>query len=309
MKKWLLTPFLGALAIFAMGQTSFPNSDLESWTNMGNYEQPAGGYWTTANKIVDLFPGFYPATTFKTTDAHSGTFAARMVTDRISPPVNLLVTGTLAIGEFDENGTPPENLKLGKPFTTRADKFTGWYKFNSVAGDSCDLYCLLSKWNSTTMARDTIAWAGLREYTTQPAYIKFDLPFNYSSSDTPDSISMVFASSAGGANFQGQVGNELFIDDVVLETATGLEIMLMAEVNISVFPNPSTDQVNFTFSRAIREGRLEILDLNGRLLDEIEFTGDQTSLRVADWAVGTYFYRAWDGTEKLNTGTFVAKGK
>jgi hypothetical protein len=306
MKKWLLTPLLGSLSFaLSFGQTSFPNSDLESWTNMGNYEQPAGGYWTTANKIVDLLPGFYPATTFKTTDAHSGTYAARMRTDRISPPVNLLVTGTLAVGEFDENGTPPDNLKLGKPFTSRPDKFTGWYKFTSVNSDSCDLYCLLSKWNPTTMMRDTIAWAGLREYTTQPSYIKFELPFNYSSSDSPDSISIVFASSAGGANFQGQVGNELFIDDVALETATGLEIMLMPEVGISVFPNPSVDQVNFNLSRTVRDGRMEILDLNGRAVYEAPFSGEHFGMNVREWATGTYFYRAWEGSEKLNTGTFV----
>lgn len=305
MKKNLLA--IIAICLFTspiFGQTTLPNLDLESWTTGSNYDQP-DGEWTTANKIVDLLPGFYPPTTFRVTDAHSGTYAAKMETDMTGFPANLLVTGTLAIGEFDVNATPPNNLKMGAPFTGRPDKFSFWYKSITVNGDSIDAYCLLSKWNGS--ARDTIGYVGYREYNTVSTYTLQDLSIAYQSSDTPDSITIIFASSSDGKNFNGQVGNTIWVDDVGLEYASGIDLVLMPEAQVTVFPNPTTDIAGFSFSKNVREGRVDLLDMNGKMLKSVSFSGEQTEMNVSELASGTYFYRAWDGELKLNTGFFVVE--
>ena len=52
---------------YSKSQTDLPNRGLEDWTVVhttfsGDYDEPTGGVWTTANKVVQL--GF-PKSTFK----------------------------------------------------------------------------------------------------------------------------------------------------------------------------------------------------------------------------------------------------
>ncbi len=206
-----------------VSQYSLPNGDMEEWIiypfSTGYYEEPGGGIWTTANRAVLLNPSIFKITTFKTKDAHLGNYAARIVTDiaDMPGPNDIIQTGTLAIGYFDELALPPTNLKDGMPFTGRPDRFKVWYKYLSVNGDSCTMYAILYKWNNFLHKRDTIGYAGLTDNVTVSGYTLLDLPFTYFSVEEPDTLSIIFASSAAGDLFLGQVGSTLYIDDISLE--------------------------------------------------------------------------------------------
>ena len=302
MRKYLLGfALLGIGSLSINAQTTIPNMDLEQWTNHTYYDQPAGGYWATANTIVDLLPAIIPPTTTKSTDAHGGQYSARMESKNW-PVANILMSGTLATGIFDnQTSSTADALKLGMPFTGRPANFAGWYKYTSVQQDSAALYALLTKWNGT--ARDTIGFAARFEKSTVSSWTEFILPFDYHSMDTPDSISIVFTSSADGQNLAGQVGSTLWVDDISFTTATGMTQVLMPENHVSIIPNPVMDVARFKFAKSIEEGTLQLFDNTGKLAKTIQVNGENASANVSEMAAGVYHMILTEN----NTATFSSK--
>jgi len=302
MNKYLLL-----FATLLLSQVTFaqiPNLDLEQWDDFGQYMEPSG-QWTTANKIV-LLSALNPVTTNRTTDAHSGMYAAKVETDEISI-LGTLITGTLALGEFDQGALPPNNLKQGTPYTDRPTNFKGWYKFTSVNGDSCSIYAWSFKYNSATGNRDTVAFAGMIPTATVGSYTQFDLPFTFFSNDTPDSLSIVVASSAEGEIFQGQVGNTVWVDDFELTTATGLTQVLMPELKVTTYPNPAVDQLRFSWERSLQQGSLEIYGLDGKLMQVHGVSGEMAELDAASLAPATYYFLLKENGSALASGHFIVQ--
>ncbi len=292
-------------------QTVLPNMDLEEWAEFpfssGFYEEPAGGIWTTANKAVLLNPEIFKITTFKTGDAHHGNYAAKIVTDLadLPGPNDILQTGTLATGYFDEMALPPSNLKDGVPFTGRPYRLKGYFKYLPVKQDSCDVYSLLYKWNPSTKSRDTIAYAWKTDTITVKEWTKFDLPYHYYSEEVPDTISIIFAPSAGGDLFEGQVGSTLYIDDISLEFENGVEWMLMSEVVSKAYPNPASDRVTIELSGEIRQGRLILYSFQGNVCLNTGFTGNLAIIDVADLPSGSYYYHIIDSKKIVSGGSLI----
>ena len=194
-----------------------PNMDFEYWTEYTNYEEPSPhGIWATPNKLVDLLPEFYPSVALKTTDASSGNYAVRVITDSVQGLP--LLSGTLASGVFEVNlGNPSKSLTRGVPYFSKPSKFQGYYKYFPVDGDSCHVYAQLSYWDESQAKRVLVGEARLSNNIMEvDEYTFFDIPFEYYNSMQPDSLSMVFVSSAGGEQFVGGVGSTLFVDDVSL---------------------------------------------------------------------------------------------
>jgi len=198
------------------GSNVLPNMDMEEWITTPNYENPSpDGVWASANKVVDLNPDIYPVLLFKTEDAYSGDYAAKMVTNiAIGMP---LLTGSLSTGLFSVNlENPLKSMIRGVPYKSRPIRFQGYYKYTGVEGDSCEIRTTLSKWNVAEHKRDIIGEAIYRTTDTIQEYTHFDLPVIYFSSDIVDTIEMVFAASAGGEYFIGEAGSTLYVDDFSL---------------------------------------------------------------------------------------------
>ncbi len=211
--------YSNVIEVNTAGEDQLPNGDLETWIPFPKYSIPAPlGVWATANKVVDLllYMDPPPVTTEPTNDAVTGEWAAKITT--ILPPEFLLVTGTLASGIFDPDlQNQLESLQEGTPFTSRPIAFRGYYKYLPVNNDSCDIYADLTRWNSATNKRDTIASARLPDNTLiVENYTEFQLPFIYFSAENPDTMIMIYASSAAGDLFIGGVGSTLYIDDISL---------------------------------------------------------------------------------------------
>lgn len=193
-----------------------PNMDMEEWISYQNYDSPYPmGVWTSANKVADLNPDLYYAVLTKTEDAHSGNFAAKMVTDSlIGMP---LITGSLSTGIFAVDlNNPLESMISGVPYKSRPTKFQGYYKYTPVEGDSCEIRTTLSRWNPSLQKRDKIGEAIMRNTDVVGEYSFFDLEIVYFMNEEPDTIDVVFAASAGGEHFIGGIGSTLYIDDFTL---------------------------------------------------------------------------------------------
>jgi len=274
--------------------------DFENWTSYGGgaYEEPSGGVWATANRIVLLG---MPVTTEKTTDAESGSYAAKMTTKKY---VGMTLTGSLATGVFDENATPPANMKLGQPFTARPLRFTGYYKYINNAGDSCAIYAILSLWNGTS--HQIVAKANIQNPSnTVSTYTKFDLPFVYNSNDIPDSISVVFASSAGGAQMLGHEGSTLFIDSINLEYSTSINELPNSSMRVQCYPVPARAVVNFVLDRNVIDGTMKIFDELEREIKTVDGISNEFSVNVNDLSKGKYYYQIIEKNNIFFSGYFI----
>lgn len=261
------------------------NLDLEGWSTSGSYDVPLLG-WATLNPIYDL-TSLAPKTVFKTTDSYSGTYAAKLESGKIIG-VNTFIGGLLATGYFDNSAAPGQNLKLGVPYTSSPTHIQGYYKYLPVGGDSADIFCSLTKWNSTTSSRDTLGWVGYRELNTVSTYTQFNLKIDYTDSITaPDTITILFSSSSGAANFQGQVGSTMYVDAISLPNPVGVYELISNDIKVDLFPNPSSDymQINTDFNELINA---EIYDANGKLVNEISFT-QNTTLNLSEFNEGLYY--------------------
>jgi len=190
-----------------------PNMDMEEWITYPNYESPEPeGVWTSANKVRDLKPELYPELLFKTDDAYSGNYAAKMVSDSV--PYLPLLTGSLSTGVFTVDlENPLESMISGVPYKSKPIRFQGYYKYMGVEGDSCEIRTTLSRWNVAEHKKDIIGQAVFRTTDTISVYTYFDLEIIYYMTGDPDTMDMVFAASAGGELFKGGIGSTLFVDD------------------------------------------------------------------------------------------------
>jgi hypothetical protein len=316
MRKFLLlVVYCFSFAWVAFGQTTLPNVGLEEWATItigtiDYYEEPTGGVWTTANKAYLLNPEVFKVTTFKTTDSHSGAYAARIITDITEgmPGNELLMTGTLATGIFNETAMPPENLKSGMPFTGRPIRFKTWFMYFSVNHDSCDIWCYLTKWNPEKMGRDTIGMAAYTDSTIVSQYTLKDLTFTYYSDANPDSISIAYAPSAAGDLFLGEVGSTLYVDDISFEYSSGFNVVLMPEIDITCFPNPANQNIRFELSEEVKDARMQVFGADGKIISSLFFSGRMVSVNLEGYADGTYYYYLSKDLTPINSGTFLKSG-
>jgi len=182
--------------------------------------EPAGDYLRTLNYLTTLpasagGPG--PLTTDSTTDSYSGRYAALLTTATFSPMGSpIIIPGLVGTDSLD---IPNATIILGKRYTSRPIKFQGYYKYQPVGGDSGIVLVLLSKFNTAAHHRDTVAFARQVIKNAVTTYTPIDLTINYNSAETPDSLTLIVASS-GGVNFvdlmncKGQVGSKLWIDEI-----------------------------------------------------------------------------------------------
>ncbi len=215
-------PMLALLILWSTAAYAqhIPNGDFEEWTltegsgQFKSYYEPSHG-WASGNGAIHIAAGADPVCE-QTTDVVHGALAAKLTTRRI---FGQIASGSLYTGMFKLNLADPAKSALrGIPFTGTPSAFTGWYKYLPVGADSATLYATLSRWDGTK--RKHIAEARIMQYTALSEWTRFSVPFVYQSSEPPDTIAVVFASSAGGEFFRGNEGSTLYVDNVQVENAS-----------------------------------------------------------------------------------------
>jgi hypothetical protein len=205
-------------------QLNITGGCLDQWAMLNdgsqNYSfEPLGGYLRTLNYLTTVpsqagGPG--PQTTDTTSDAWVG--KAALLTTKIFTVQGtpILIPGIIGTDSLDiSNAT----ILLGKGYTQRPTKFNGYYKYQPVGGDSGVVFVLLSKFNIVAGHRDTVGFARQIIKNAVSTYTLIDLPINYYSTATPDSLTLIIASS-GDINFvdlqgsKGQEGSQLWIDEI-----------------------------------------------------------------------------------------------
>ena len=327
MKKLLLICSLAFLALSAFTQSNIPNGDLESWYRVTitgtsvNYDDPGVGpadNWLATLNGLNAIPapiGPGPLTVFKTDDKYSGTYAARLTSqyflisafDSVFIP-GMLGTATLDIAKY--RAILGRSCQGCKPV-----KLNGYYKFESVNGDSCTAVILVSKWNSSTKKRDTIGFGRKFFKNNVTTYTAFEVPVNYnylSSALPPDSMTLLFVSS-GGFNVisftqsHGQPGSTMYVDALSLDYPAGIQQVLMPEISVNAYPNPASDILHIDLNKEVKNGSFEVYNSAGKLVGSYGMPHIVNTIPVSSLTNGTYFFRLISGKELMNTGSFVIK--
>ena len=305
MKRKLL---LFASALFttytATAQAPLANGDLESWSNHTTpppaYEEPTGGMLFSLNEISS-FPGNPPITCFKeTSNVHGGSYCARMVSGSVTLiGTTIFVPGVL--GTVKPYYSPNIGATLGVPFTDSPKKFKGWYRYTSVQGDSAEISAATVR--TTGGVRETLTVAKMVVKQTVSNWTAFEIPFVEVASGTPDSIVIVCVSSAGYnlqnlTQGQGKVGSTLWVDDMSFDYTVGNAEEIMNGETMNIFPNPASDIMTVTYTQNLHNGRLNIIDANGKTVLSQAYKGQSAAVDVSMLASGVY-------TAVLNDGTRI----
>jgi hypothetical protein len=208
--KHLYLALICCISINSFAQ-SIPNPGFESWVTNPTYEDPQG--WGTYN-FLTVYGN--PATATKSTDAHSGSYALRMeskkLTNNPSPAVypdtvHTVYTGTVIPTVF------------GFPYTQKPNDLKLFYKCTPVNNSTAGVLSYLFKWNSAQHRRDTIAVAA--SYIAASAtYQQLTVPFIYNNTITPDTA--VIYMSPIAVFTQNQLGAVLLVDDIQFSVATSV---------------------------------------------------------------------------------------
>jgi hypothetical protein len=322
MRKFLYIFMFASITTAAFSQ-SVPNGDIENWdslhstTTTAYWWQPSfvGLNWLgTLNSLAGLpvtsgGPG--PVTVYRTTDSYSGIYAAKLVTNHlVFGVVTIRIPGMLGTAVMDMTGV---KAILGNPCPgCKPLHFKGFYKYEPVGGDSCAVVVLVSKWNNTTLKRDTIAYGEMIQTSAVNTYTPFDIAMNYSGTDVPDTLTYLMVASAGFNmnNFMLCVGNDgstMYVDELSLEYPAGIEQSLMPEVAVKVYPNPASEQVTIELSDKVDNGRLEVYTVEGKSIGTYTMKELKTTLAVKNFTSGTYYFKLMEKNHLLNTGTFIIK--
>ncbi len=299
----------------AFGQSTLPNGGFENWYwavhpthPNGGFWEPSGGFFESLN-ILDTIPTPPGLTCYPTDSVHTGDSAARLVTRKIDI-LNIVIPGVL--GTLKINWVY-FNAIIGKPFiySTKPLRFQGYYMSFPVNNDSSGVVLLLSKWNSGTHKRDTIAFNELIFKGPVTTYTLFDTAVNYRDNVTmPDTLTILLLSSAGFNAVQmtqckGQVGSTAYFDDITLTNINGIPTLLMPDVSVKLFPVPASERMIVELDKNIANGVFEIYDVQGKFLSSQQLKAQSSGIDVSKLSPGTYYYKVRDQRSILNTGTFV----
>ena len=106
-----------------------------------------------------------------------------------------------------------------------------------------------------------------------------------------------------------QCATKIYVNAPV--TTTGIRDINGAEAQVMVYPNPSLGMFNMSIqSSTAQDWSVEILDLNGRLIESTKTTKEQNINREIDasaWAAGAYLMRVISGSGDVKVLKLIRK--
>lgn len=284
MKKTLL--FLSASIFVSLsGNSQIINSGFESWTSQGAYEEPDG--WGTYNFISDFG---LPVLVNKDTDAHSGSFSARLETAEVTffGTVDTLAS-VLMLGNLDT---------LGKPYTQRPTEMEFFYKYSSPGADFGMVTVTLTLWDDQNSTQAIIG-TGEMQIDAAGTFTLGSVPITYDAPDMPDSVQIMFLSSAADMPIPGSV---LQVDDISF-VVQNLAVENNSLQKPAVYPNPANDYL-YVKTAGVEATSIEITDLSGRTVEEISISAAGGKISIAHLNRGNYFYQLKNGQTSVSRGQF-----
>jgi len=240
-------------------QTPVPNGDFELWDNFSGYSDPQ--QWDSPNATFMAIPIFGKPVVFKSTDHHSGSYSAKLMTQHIAfPGAPFDSPGFITLGHLNiDIITQTYSVDGGAPISDQPTHFMGWYKFTPVGGDSCTMGIILYKTNSGV--RDTIAGGYFSTTAAAADWTHFSAWINYDTVCNPDTMNIMAVSSA---QTDMHVGTTLWVDNFYLDYTVGYKEQDPA-AGIFVYQDKETDRLIVACEfQAEQEVVSRLYDMTGR---------------------------------------------
>ena len=245
------------------------NSGFEQWENVGTGEEEPLSWSSTKTSDNSSLNGLAPQVISRSTDAHTGTYAAKLVNKNV-PFVNIVANGILTNGIVHTTTNPQDSYVYtdvnssdhSQPFTSFPDSIVGWYKYAPQGNDVGNIQVLLhgSYGQLPVDASTSIIALAEFDFSANSNWTRFSTPFIYY--PTINNPSYILCNISAGDSTQAVANSELKIDD--------LELIY----NTTKIPDQSTNSINVTylndhlqFSNVVKEINYAIYNLQGQLMN------------------------------------------
>lgn len=311
MKKLILLISAVALLTIGVKAQSPPDMGFENWAQISppiiTIENPVG--WTSLN-VLNAVSATPISVTKETSAPYAGTISAKITTVWVQgvsipnpyrPGKNLDTAGILSIGKTQFSAP---YLVNGFTYAKAPTVLSFACKYTPIAGDSAFVLAFLTKKNAGTGKRDTIATgkfstAAIASYTVNSLTMTYKPAFV---GVVPDS-QQIFISSSIYSHAGAKTGSEFIIDDLVWSNFVGVNDLGVIDHNVSVFPNPANEQINF--STTVDASIVEIMDVTGRLMGSYKMINNKLTIPTASFVPGAYLYNVLNDKKiVINRGKF-----
>ena len=245
------------------------NSGFEQWENVGTGEEEPLSWSSTKTSDNSSLNGLAPQVISRSTDAHTGTYAAKLVNKNV-PFVNIVANGILTNGIVHTTTNPQDSYVYtdvnssdhSQPFTSFPDSIVGWYKYAPQGNDVGNIQVLLhgSYGQLPVDASTSIIALAEFDFSANSNWTRFSTPFIYY--PTINNPAYILCNISAGDSTQAVANSELKIDD--------LELIY----NATKIPDESTNSINITylndhlqFSNVVNEINYAIYNLQGQLMN------------------------------------------
>lgn len=261
--KTILTLCL-CIPVFVFAQ--IPNNSFEVWAGYIT-EEPTG--WITNN-----IP--YHVSVSKTTESYTGLFAAKVISNGPS---------------FE--GPAPGWLKTTLIPTEIPKKLILYYKCDSILPPAYGEIAV-NQYNNGINTE-----IGKAEILSKTQSFEL-LSISLNCSQIPDSIEIKISSVTvnNGLIYEGYVS--FIVDDIILSNITGF-IDQSFKKSIKLFPNPANGYLTVEVSENfdIQNGIIQILDLNGKLLNSMILNNYTQVLFIDDLSPNTYLLKVMNNKRSM----------
>lgn len=303
MKKLVVTfSLIIASTIGAMAQV--PDFNFESWANVqfGTLQDPIG--WASLNTLNLV--GTAQSLFKETTTPFAGTTSAKITTVKVvgasipNPYTtgNLDTAGVLAIGKVSIS---PPAFNYGYTYANRPAILSFESKYTPVGGDSAFVLVYLTKWNTGTSKRDTVATGKYGTGATTSSYVLNNITMNYTANVMPDS-EQIFISSSVYSHVGAKIGSAFWVDAFAWSGYNSVN-ELNNNVSVSYFPNPATNSIHFTSS--VNSSAVEVFDISGRSMGVSFMKNNTVKVQTENYTPGFYLFNVLnDNKEIIGRGKF-----
>ena len=245
------------------------NSGFEQWENVGTGEEEPLSWSSTKTSDNSSLNGLAPQVISRTTDAHTGTYAAKLINKNV-PFVNIVANGIVTNGIIHTTTNPQDSYVYtdvnssdhSQPFTSYPDSIVGWYKYAPQGNDVGNIQVLLhSNYGQLPIDASTsvIALAEF-DFSSNSNWTRFSTPFNYY--PTIHNPAYILCNISAGDSTQAVANSELKIDD--------LELIY----NTTTISSEETNLLHVTyvndllqFSNVVKEINYAIYNVQGQLMN------------------------------------------
>jgi len=287
-----LFTFSISLSLFAQ---NIPNGNFENWTTTTgyttNYATPVS--WENSNEVT-LAPPTNSALVTQSDEFQDGASSVKIETKQVGPNPT---PGCIALGNyvFKIPGFYVDSMKSGVDYAYRPYKFKGYYKFAPVGSDVMKVSISLTKWNGTT--RDVIGTGYFKNSIATSTWALIDLPINYISTDTPDTLRIIATCLNAGAT----VGTIVQVDNFSFEMSNSINEN--SNINsINLYPNPVNNSFQIDFNNYQGNNvNVNIYNLAGQLFlsKNISVNQNKAILSLTGVVSGNYIIEIKNSNELL----------